>query len=78
MNDDSRKQLNNSDFAILLTDLLKEKGLNNVQAAEMTGMHSSTIGRLKSGESKPTYEDFCKICKGLKVSSEYFVNEFND
>lgn len=61
-------------FAANVERLREARGLTQEQLGWACGMHQTAIGRIESGERKPTLETIFKLARGLEVPpSELFA-----
>ena len=50
-----------------------EKGLTQVQLAELTGLKPCAISHYENGRRKPSYDNLLLLCKTLGVKIDYLV-----
>ncbi len=60
----------NMTFAFRLRAVLARRGLTNVQAAKMTGVHISSLHGHLSGKAVPRADVLVLLCIGLQVSAD--------
>ena len=56
-----------------LKDLMQEKGLNNSQLAEKTGIPRTTINGRTLKQNKPQADVLCVLADFFKVSVDYLL-----
>lgn len=52
---------------ILLDKIMTEKNLSTRQVERMTGISSSSVGRIRNGDVSPTADTLEALAKGLNV-----------
>ena len=55
-------------LVLLLKEIADQKGLNQNNLAELTGMQQSAVSRLFLLKYKPNLETFLKVAKAIKVN----------
>ncbi len=50
------------------------QGLEQIELAELSGLESSTIGRIENGRTNPTLFAVIRICYGLGLSQKHFMH----
>lgn len=50
------------------------QGLDQIELAELSGLESSTIGRIENGRANPTLYAVIRICYGLGLSQKHFMH----
>jgi transcriptional regulator with XRE-family HTH domain len=65
------------DFSYRLRVKREQRGLNQTELANKTGMQPSAIAHFESGRRKPSFENLKILSKALNVSSDYLLG-FNE
>lgn len=60
-------------FGQRIKELRQEKGLTQMQLAELLFTTQSTIGKYEREELQPNIEALKKLCKVFEVSSDYIL-----
>ena len=61
-------------FAKILTDLMCELKLNQLQLAELVGIRQSQVSNWVHGKSEPTYHSIKSLCLALGVEPNDLFN----
>lgn len=61
-----------------LSRLRKKEGLSQAEVAERLDLSRQAVSRWKSGEAKPSTDNFQALCKLYHVSMDYLLNESED
>ena len=62
-------------FQTLLKELREEKGLTQVQLAELSGLSSRMIQKYESGASRPRYDAVEKLARALEIPAARLLGE---
>lgn len=60
-------------FGQRIKELRQEKGLTQIQLAELLFTTQSTIGKYERGELQPNIEVIKNLCKIFEVSADYLL-----
>lgn len=66
----------NKVFGNYLREIRTEKGLSQLDVASMIGVNAQNISAIERGEVAPTLFWITKLCEGLKVEPQEFINSF--
>ena len=64
----------NPQFDKILKELMKNKGLNQLQLAGLLGIRQSQISNWLNGKSLPGYYSIKLLCEKLKVSADTLLS----
>ena len=65
------------DLGKRLRELRLEKGLNQIDVANILGIERSTYGKYETGDSSPDYEKLLKLADFYNVSRDYILGKTN-
>jgi transcriptional regulator with XRE-family HTH domain len=65
------------DLGKRLRELRLEKGLNQIDVANILGIERSTYGKYETGDSSPDYEKLLKLADFYNVSTDYILGKTN-
>lgn len=57
-----------------LSNLRKNRGLSQLQVANLAGITRASVALLESGSANPTLEILLKVCRALRVSLDEFIS----
>lgn len=63
------------DLGKRLRELRLEKGLNQIDIANMLGVERSTYGKYETGDSSPDYEKLIQLSDFYQVSIDYLLGK---
>ena len=55
--------------------IMRQKGINQKQLSQLSGITESSISRYLKGESAPRMDIVVNIAKALQVGTEFFLSE---
>lgn len=58
------------EFVDILSDIMKEKNLNQTEFASIVGIKQSQVSEWLKGKSKPGYDSLKAICLALNISAD--------
>lgn len=61
-------------FADTLRDILRIKGISQVQLASKLGVKQNTMSQWVNGKREPNYENLLKICYYLDITPDEILN----
>lgn len=59
----------------VLSDVMRERALNGLEVAGLTGLDSSQVSRWKNGRVNISVEDLIVLCDGLGLDLREFLTE---
>ncbi|HHU63969.1 MAG TPA: helix-turn-helix transcriptional regulator [Clostridiales bacterium] len=65
------------DLGKRLRELRLEKGLNQIDVANILGIERSTYGKYETGDSSPDYKKLLKLADFYNVSTDYILGKTN-
>jgi transcriptional regulator with XRE-family HTH domain len=63
------------DLGIRLKQLRIERGLNQIDIANMLGVERSTYGKYETGDSSPDYDKLIQLSNFYQVSIDFFARK---
>lgn len=67
-----------SDFARMLTQVRKDAGLNQKQAARELGISQALLSHYENGVREPKFEFILHVCRYYGVSADYLLGRVNE
>ena len=62
-----------NNFAGILRELIRERGLTQMELAELLGMAQSQMSNLLNGKNLPSYYTVKTICTKFSISADYVM-----
>lgn len=56
-----------------VVSFVRENGIKQIYLSEKTGLSTSAISSIMNGKREIEVDEYCKICKALNVSLDYFA-----